>query len=97
MLNTADGVSSCLIRLSSHFRVAHRARQLVPPNAQARPPPETPVRLQQSVANYLNRLTAQRGGGSLQRPDTSIKALLVFWYHEGNRAGSARNTPRVNV
>jgi hypothetical protein len=32
-----------------------------------RPPPETPGRLQQSRANYLNRPTAQRGGGSLQR------------------------------
>ena len=32
-----------------------------------RPPPETPVRLQQSLTNYLNRSTAQRGGGSLQR------------------------------
>jgi hypothetical protein len=33
----------------------------------------------------------------VERLDTPIKALLVFWYHEGNRAGSARNTPRVNV
>jgi hypothetical protein len=32
-----------------------------------RPPPETPGRLQQSLTNYLNRPTAQRGGGSLQR------------------------------
>jgi hypothetical protein len=39
------------------------------PNDQAqRPPPETPGRLQQSRTNYLNRPTAQRGGGSLQRP-----------------------------
>jgi hypothetical protein len=39
------------------------------PNDQAqRPPPETPGRLQQSLTNYLNRPTAQRGGGSLQRP-----------------------------
>jgi hypothetical protein len=38
------------------------------PNDQAlRPPPETPGRLQQSRTNYLNRPTAQRGGGSLQR------------------------------
>jgi transposase len=36
------------------------------PNDQAqRPPPETPGRLQQSRPNYLNRPTAQRGGGSL--------------------------------
>jgi len=34
------------------------------PNDQAqRPPPETPGRLQQSRTNYLNRPTAQRGGG----------------------------------
>ena len=32
-----------------------------------RPPPETPGRLQQSLPNYLNRSTARRGGGSLQR------------------------------
>jgi len=32
-----------------------------------RPPPETPGRLQQSLPTYLNRPTAQRGGGSLQR------------------------------
>jgi hypothetical protein len=32
-----------------------------------RPPPETPGRLQQSLPNYPNRPTAQRGGGSLQR------------------------------
>jgi len=38
------------------------------PNDQAqRPPPETPGRLQPSLPNYLNRPTAQRGGGSLQR------------------------------
>ena len=38
------------------------------PNDQAqRPPSETPGRLQQSLPNYLNRPTAQRGGGSLQR------------------------------
>jgi hypothetical protein len=38
------------------------------PNDQAqRPPPETPGRLQRSRTNYLNRPTAQRGGGSLQR------------------------------
>ena len=38
------------------------------PNAQAqRPPPETPVRLQQSLTNYLNRSTDRQGGGSLQR------------------------------
>jgi len=42
---------------------------ILPPNDQAqRPPPETPGRLQQSRTNYLNRPTAQRGGGSLQRP-----------------------------
>src|SRR5881296_2018346 len=28
-----------------------------------RPPPETPGRLQESLKNYLNRPTAQRGGG----------------------------------
>jgi hypothetical protein len=34
------------------------------PNDQAqRPPPETPGRLKQSLPNYLNRPTAQRGGG----------------------------------
>jgi hypothetical protein len=32
-----------------------------------RPPPETPGRLQQSLTNYPNRPTDQRGGGSLQR------------------------------
>ena len=32
-------------------------------------PPETPGPLQESLTNYLNRPTAQRGGGSLQRPD----------------------------
>src|SRR6266550_7530037 len=32
---------------------------------------------------------------SVQRLDTPIKALLSFWYHEGNWAGSAINTPRV--
>jgi hypothetical protein len=32
-----------------------------------RPPPETPGPLQQSLTNYLNRPTAQRRGGSLQR------------------------------
>ncbi len=38
-------------------------------NVQAqRPPPETPGRLQHSLRNYPNRPTAQRGGGSLQRP-----------------------------
>jgi hypothetical protein len=41
---------------------------LLRPNDQAqRPPPETPGRLQQSLTNYPNRRTAQRGGGSLQR------------------------------
>ena len=42
-------------------------RLLIAPNAAQRPPPETPGRLQQSRTNYLNRPTAQRGGGSLQR------------------------------
>jgi len=41
---------------------------LKPPNDQAqRPPPEPPDRLQESLTNYLNRPTAQRGGSSLQR------------------------------
>jgi len=49
--------------------VADEIRTLISPNDQAqRPPPETPGRLQQSLTNYLNRPTAQRGGGSLQRP-----------------------------
>jgi hypothetical protein len=33
-----------------------------------RPPPETLGRLQESLTNYPNRPTAQRGDGSLQRP-----------------------------
>ncbi len=46
------------------------------PNDQAqRPPPETPGRLQQSRPNYLNRPTARRGGGSLQRSAGKIKGL----------------------
>jgi len=41
------------------FRVANVKAQL--------PPPETPDRLQQSRANYLNPPPVQRGKGSLQR------------------------------
>ena len=45
-----------------------RAFPLTVADVQAqRPPPETPGRLQQSLTNHLNRPTAQRGGGSLQR------------------------------
>jgi hypothetical protein len=50
--------------MESSTRLAETHRQ----NDQAqRPPPETPGWLQQSRTNYLNRPTAQRGGGSLQR------------------------------
>jgi hypothetical protein len=41
----------------------------LPQNVQAQPPPpETPGRLQESLTNYPDRPTAQRGGGSPQRP-----------------------------
>jgi RNA-directed DNA polymerase len=55
-----------------------RIRTVLPPRkvlmgsvqyvSRCHPPPETPGRLQQSRPNYLNRPTAQRGGGSLQSP-----------------------------
>lgn len=48
------------------FIISNRAMS---PNDRAqRPPQETAGRLQESLTNYLNRPTAQRRGGSLQRP-----------------------------
>jgi hypothetical protein len=41
-----------------------------------RPPPETPGRLQQSLTNYPNRPTAERGGGSLHR---TLSAAIRSW------------------
>jgi len=41
---------------------------MLPDDQAQRPPPETPGRLQESLTNYLNRPSAQRGGGALQRP-----------------------------
>jgi hypothetical protein len=59
------------LQLSNRI-ITHKSKSVeVAPNDQAqRPPPETPGRLQQSLTNHLNRSTAQRGGGSLQRIDT---------------------------
>ena len=46
------------------WRTELRKRCAALPNDQAqRPPPETPGRLQESLPNYPNRPTAQRGGG----------------------------------
>ena len=55
------------LSFGGRFRFVGDARMTANDQAQ-RPPPETPGRLQQSRTNYLNRSTAQRGGGSLQRP-----------------------------
>ncbi len=60
--------SDCFAGWASPLGKGASRRRSKRPNDQAqRPPPETPGRLQQSLTNYLNRPTAQRGGGSLQR------------------------------
>ena len=59
-------VNSSRRSIADELSAVHSARIGLTTQAQ-RPPPETPGRLQQSRTNYLNRPTAQRGGGSLQR------------------------------
>jgi hypothetical protein len=63
-------VQAMVINTSHQLRVlgmslwASELIRFTSPNDQAqRPPPETPVRLQQSLANYPHRPTEKRGGG----------------------------------
>lgn len=55
-----------------------------------RPSPETPSRLQQSLANHPNRPTAQRGGGSLQRTGFFLLSYHPLTHHRAIKA----NTPQ---